>query len=296
MVGRLARCVIATGGLALGSCVPPRAATTPEPAAPEPAAPEPAAPEPAVEALRIGQALTLESRVLGEPRRINVLVPTVYGEAIDAPLPVLYVLDGGASEDFLHVAGLVQVLVGNAGMRPFLVVGIESGAGRRRDMTGPTNVPEDLAIAPQVGGSAAFRRFLAEEVAPAVARRYRVTDEAAIVGESLAGLFVVETLLLEPELFDAYVAIDPSLWWADEALVRSASAHLAARAPRGKAVFLASSGEPELAELTARLAEALASASGVAVHHERLVEESHATVHHPASLRAFRALFGPPAP
>jgi enterochelin esterase-like enzyme len=51
-------------------------------------------------------------------------------------LPVLYMPDGGMAEDFLHVAGLVQVSVGNGTMRPFLLVGIEN-TQRRRDMTGP---------------------------------------------------------------------------------------------------------------------------------------------------------------
>ena len=34
---------------------------------------------------------------------------------------------------------------------------------------------------------------------PLVGARCRVTSESAIVGESLAGLFVVETFLVEPE-------------------------------------------------------------------------------------------------
>src|SRR5262245_8520287 len=110
-------------------------------------------------------------------------------------------LDGGIKEDFLHIAGLVQVSVGNGTMRPFLLVGIEN-TQRRRDMTGPTENPEDKKIAPRVGGSAAFRAFIRQELMPQVKSRYRTTGETAIVGESLAGLFVVETLLTEPDLFD----------------------------------------------------------------------------------------------
>ena len=45
--------------------------------------------------------------------------------------------DGGIAEDFLHVAGLVPVSVGNGTMRPFILGGIEN-TERRRDMTGPT--------------------------------------------------------------------------------------------------------------------------------------------------------------
>ena len=117
-------------------------------------------------------------------------------------------------EDFLHVVGLVQVLVGNGSMWPFLLVGIEN-TQRRRNLTGPTTNAEDQKIAPQVGGSAAFRQFIREGLMPKIRQRYRTTAETAIVGESLAGLFVVETLLLELGLFDTYLAFDPSLWWSN---------------------------------------------------------------------------------
>ncbi|MCX4244782.1 alpha/beta hydrolase [Paraliomyxa miuraensis] len=247
-----------------------------------------------LEPLVIGQTWTIDSQVLDETRRINVLVPTIYGEAIDEPLPVLYVLDGGIYEDFLHVAGLVQVLVSNGSMRPRIVVGIEN-TERRRDMTGPTTNPDDLAIAPVVGGSASFRGFFADELMPAVARRHRVTGEAAIVGESLAGLFVVETLLLRPELFDAYIAVDPSLWWADRALLGSAEAHLGEHVLRGKSLFIASGSEPELATLASSLVETLSghTRDGLTVRYEPMPEQTHATIFHPAALRAFVAMLGP---
>lgn len=116
--------------------------------------------------------------------------------------------DGGSAEDFLHIAGLVQVSVGNGTMQPFILVGIEN-TERRRDMTGPTKSAEDKKIAPRVGGSEAFRKFVRTELMPEVKGRYRTTDETAVVASRL---FVVETLLLEPNLFDIYIAFDPSLW------------------------------------------------------------------------------------
>src|SRR6185503_3938979 len=113
-------------------------------------------------------------------------------------------------------------------MRPFILVGIEN-TQRRRDMTGPTENPEDKKIAPKVGGSALFRAFIRKELIPEVKARYRSTNETAIVGESLAGLFIVETFLLEPDLFDTYIAFDPSLWWNNKKLVNGAAERLRAR-------------------------------------------------------------------
>ena len=246
--------------------------------------------------LAVGETFTLDSAHLGETRRVNVYLPPGHDDDPDRACPVLVMPDGGLGEDFLHVAGLVQVSVANGTMRPFILVGVEN-TERRRDLTGPTADPRDREIAPRTGGSAAFRAFLRDELLPAVRERWPTTDETAIVGESLAGLFVVETLFAEPDLFDTYLAFDPSLWWNREALVAGADAALAAWAGGPKRLFLASSGQPELADLAARLAAAIAAhaEAGVTVHLDRLPDETHATIYHPAALRAFRAAF-PPAP
>ena len=202
--------------------------------------------------------------------------------------------DGGVAEDFLHVAGLVQVSVGNGTMRPFILAGIEN-TERRRDMTGPTENPEDRKIAPRVGGSEAFRRFIKDELKPAIHARYRTTAESAIVGESLAGLFVMETFFLDPEVFDTYIAFDPSLWWNNHQLVDSASQRLNVRPSLDKTVYVAFGSDSGLDSLTAQLADALRShpSSTLRWHIVPMPEEKHATIYHPAALRAFRTLFKP---
>jgi len=254
-----------------------------------------AAPAPnAAQPLAIGETFTLESKVLAETRRINVYLPPGYAKS-DTKLPVLYMPDGGLAEDFLHVAGLVQVSVGNETMRPFILVGIEN-TERRRDMTGPTDNAKDKTIAPRVGGAAQFRKFIRDELMPEVNKRYRTTDESAIVGESLAGLFVVETFFLEPDLFDIYIAIDPSLWWNDHKLVDGAATSLYARPRLAKSLFLASSSEfIGDVDQTKALAEILKADAppGMKWHYEAMPQEKHATIYHPAALKAFRLMLAP---
>ncbi len=220
------------------------------------AEPAPSARVAAATPLVIGETFTIESKALGETRRINVYRPQPWGLDPKAPLPVLYMPDGGIGEDFLHVAGLVQVLSGNGSMRPFLLVGIEN-TERRRDMTGPSNDPQDQKIAPRIGGSAAYRTFLRDELMPQVRQRYPTTDERALIGESLAGLFVVETLLQEPTLFNSYIALDPSLWWNRGTMLAAAARQLPAVTRAQPRVFLASSGQPQLAASAAQLAAVL---------------------------------------
>lgn len=243
--------------------------------------------------LVIGETFTINSKVLGETRRINVYMPPGYTESTTLRLPVLYMPDGGLAEDFLHVAGLVQVSVGNGTMRPFLLVGIEN-TERRRDMTGPTENENDRKIAPRVGGSEAFRRFIRNELMPEVKQRYRTTNETAIVGESLAGLFVVETFLLEPELFDTYIAFDPSLWWNNQKLVSDAAARLRARSKMEKTVYLASSSD-DVMEMTQRFVDVLRqnAPSGLRWYYEKMADEKHSTIYHPGALKAFRVVFKP---
>jgi predicted alpha/beta superfamily hydrolase len=245
------------------------------------------------EPLVIGDTFTIESKAVRETRWINVYLPPGYAESGDKRFPALYMPDGGIAEDFLHVAGLVQVGVSNETMRPFILVGIEN-TERRRDMTGPTENAKDKEIAPRVGGSEAFRQFIRTELMPQVKERYRTTDERAIVGESLAGLFIVETLLLEPDMFDTYIAFDPSLWWNNEHLLKIAPEQLSKAAKLEKTLYFATSGDA--AELGQRFADILKQSAPPSLkwHYEPMPEEKHSTIYHPAALRAFRSVFAPP--
>ena len=173
---------------------------------------KPAVPTTGVQPLVIGETFSSTSTMLGERRVINVYLPPGYATGA-ARYPVLYMPDGGIDEDFQHVTGVIDVSIKNAVIRPMIVVGIEN-TERRRDLVGPTDARRGArrsrrAPAAPIGSA----QFLRDELKPHVAAHYRVTAESAIVGESFAGLFVIETLLVEPTLFDAYIAVDPSVWW-----------------------------------------------------------------------------------
>lgn len=236
---------------------------------------------------------TMESTALKETRRINVYTPPGYDAAGAARYPVLYMPDGGLQEDFPHVATTIDTAIKAGEMRPLILVGIEN-TERRRDMTGPTEVEEDRKIAPRVGGSAMFRRFIADELMPEVRRRYRTSDETAILGESLAGLFIVETFFLEPELFDTYIALSPSLWWNNEELVRKAAERLKGR-PGLRATLYLASAEDDIVPPIAQLAEVLRTnaPAGLRWQYKPRPDLKHATIYRGSSPQVLRELFAP---
>ncbi|HET7232167.1 MAG TPA: alpha/beta hydrolase-fold protein [Longimicrobium sp.] len=240
------------------------------------------------------ETFTIPSAALAETRRINVFTPPMYDPAGDARLGVLYMPDGGVEEDFPHIIAAADEAIRAGEMRPVLVVGIEN-TERRRDMTGPTEVDSDRAIAPRVGGSAAFRRFIADELMPEVRQRYRVTDERAIIGESLAGLFIVETFLLRPELFHTYIALDPSLWWNAEALVRSATDRLRVRPELDASLYLSSADEPDIVAAAERLADGLRAHAPAGLRWEYRPRPylTHATIYRAEAPRLLREWLPP---
>lgn len=198
----------------------------------------------------------IESKQVGEKRNIKVWTPPEYQTSTKS-FPVMYMADGGiVDEDFPHIANTLAELIKAKKIPPIILVGI-ANTQRRRDLTGPTIVDKDKEIAPIVGGSDKFRAFIKEELIPEINKRYRTTNEKSIIGESLSGLFVVETFLLTPEMFDNYIAFDPSLWWNDKYLIKTAKEHLA-KFPQGeKRIWFAGSGAEDISETVGKLSTIL---------------------------------------
>jgi predicted alpha/beta superfamily hydrolase len=178
--------------------------------------------------IQLGVIHRLQSRSLGESRIINVVLPTSYASAPNRRYPVVYLIDGGIEQDLLHVAGVVQLGAFWGRSAEAIVVGVET-RDRRRELVGETRDPDLLKRYPTAGSSGKFRAFIRDEVKPLVETSYRTDGHDIVIGESLAGLFVMETYLVEPSLFDGYAAIDPSLWWDKAALATRATSQITVR-------------------------------------------------------------------
>jgi predicted alpha/beta superfamily hydrolase len=188
---------------------------------------------------------TIRSEILNEARIVLVYVPDTYEseEARQKRYPVLYLLDGRAYFDatigIAHHLGSWNAAVQSI---PDLIIVAIQNTKRPRDMT-PTHMTEG-PYSSGSGGAAAFRSFLESELMPAVDKQFRTSGERVLVGHSLAGLFVLDTLLEKPQLFDAYIASDPSLWWDDNLLARKLSAR--SGTPTGTVrLYLAQANTPD---------------------------------------------------
>lgn len=254
------------------------------------AAPQPVVTQPIV----LGTSYRLHSAALGGMRVVNVVLPGGYAKAPTKRYPVLYVIDGGVEQDLVHVAGTAMLGAIWGRSQDAIVVGVET-EDRRRELTGPTRDPKLLKQYPTAGKSAAFRAFLRNAVKPLISRRYRTNGKDVVIGESLAGLFIVETWLAEPTLFGGYGAISPSLWWDEEALSKSAAAHIGAR-QAGHSLYLtiADEGTTMQAGVDRLVAGLKTSAKGWC--YAPRTDLTHATIYHSVSPSALAFLLPPAKP
>jgi hypothetical protein len=204
------------------------------------------------------------------------------------------------------MAGLAQHGEISGTFDEFIVVGIET-KNRVWELTTPAQderyetyyrangQPVEFANG---GGAANFRRHISEEVIPWVEANYRTSGRRTIVGESLAALFVVDTLLRQASLFHDYVAISPSLWWNREELGRTAPQLLRAQSYEGRRLYvtMASEGGTMQRGLDSLVAALRSPAAGALrwVHVDRRNSEHHGSIYHVAALDALRTLYPKP--
>ena len=239
----------------------------------------------------LGTTDKIESKVLSETRLLNIYLPAGYNDS-NLSYPVIYLLDGSADEDFIHVAGLTQFLTMINVLPPSIVVGI-ANVDRRRDFVFPLKLEKDKKLMPTAGGSARFIAYLEQEVEPYVQQHYRTTARKTIIGQSLGGLLATEILLKKPELFTDYIIVSPSLWADDEAMLVNAQQQIAAGAKNTKQVYITvgSEGKQMIGDAK-KLSEIVEKncKNKYKVHYVYLPQENHLTILHNALYQAFETL------
>jgi predicted alpha/beta superfamily hydrolase len=249
----------------------------------------------------LGVVDEIRSKELSETRILNIYLPEGYSKNDTIAYPVVYLLDGSADEDFIHIAGLYQF---NSfpwvnRVPKSIIVGI-ANVDRRRDFTYPTKIEADKKRYPTTGHSEKFIQFIEKELEPYIERKYRTTSKKTIIGESLGGLLAAEILLKKPTLFNQYIIVSPSIWWDNASLLNLHSPILGEQFAQPTQVYIAVGKEglvpgdnPRVMEVDANLlADKIKStkSKSVSVYFDYLPNEDHATIMHQAVSNALRFL------
>ena len=244
----------------------------------------------------------LQSLELTETRVLNIYLPEGYSPKDTTRYPVVYLLDGSADEDFIHVVSLYQFNNFSWINRvpKSIVVGI-ANKDRKRDFTYPTSIAEDQKRYPTSGKSSKFIAFIENELQPYIEKKYKTNKSKTLIGQSLAGLLATEILLTKPTLFTKYIIISPSLWWDDASLLKKKPELLQASFPSQTSIYLGVGKEglgpsdiPHVMEVDANLlAEKIRSAKSknIRLYFDYLPDENHATITHQAIFNALRLLY-----
>jgi predicted alpha/beta superfamily hydrolase len=168
---------------------------------------------------------------------IWVRIPGDYDHGRE-PLPVLYLTDGPGHIN--EVGGIIDFLVDNGRMPPLIVVGI-ANTDRTRDLTPSHSDEKDSAgkeTVPTSGGGDRFIDFIQTELMAEIEKRYRTAPYRIFVGHSLGGLMAIHILVTRPDMFQAYIAVSPSLWWDHQRTLHQAQEFFASRAELNKSLFV----------------------------------------------------------
>lgn len=244
----------------------------------------------------------IQSRQLNEKRILNIYLPEGYNNNDTIKYPVVYLLDGSADEDFIHVVGLYQFNNFSWINRvpKSIVVGIAT-VDRRRDFTYPTTIEEEKKQFPTTGHSDKFIAFIEKELQPFIEKKFKTSSSKTIIGQSLGGLLATEILLKKPTLFNGYIIVSPSLWWDNGSLLNQASDILQRNFSQPTSIYIGVGKEgltptkiPHVMEVDANLlAEKLKNtkSKAVKVYFDYLPTENHATIMHQAVFNALRLLY-----
>lgn len=241
----------------------------------------------------LGVINSIHSRVLNEERILNVYLPEGYNQKDTVKYPVVYLLDGSADEDFIHVSGIYQFSSFEwvARAPKSIVVGIVN-VDRRRDFTFPTTDEQQKKDYPSTGHSEQFIKFIRDELKPYIQKKYLTNDHQTLIGESLGGLLATEILLKHPAMFDQYIIVSPSIWWDNGSILDVSSNSLKGSLQEKTKVFIAVGKEgltpgakPRVMETDAYLlAEKLEKINSnlLQVYVDYLPGEDHGTIMHQA--------------
>jgi len=186
--------------------------------------------------INIGYTINLNSTILNESRTIFIHLPDNYTKDLN-PCPVLYLFD--AETNFKPVCGVADILCRWKVIPGLIVVGIPN-TDRMRDVT-PTH-DRKFHIG---GGGDIFLRFLGEELIPYIDNNYNTQSFRILEGHSISGMFTMYAFTADTALFDAYIAVSPSMYWDEQIMLSKLEEFLKANHDLKKQLYITLANEPD---------------------------------------------------
>lgn len=258
--------------------------------------------------LKLGTRDSVYSTVLGETRHYWIHLPSSYHDKSIQPIqyPVLYILDGNIH--FHSITGMVDILssgVNGTHTIPEIIVVAILNTHRTRDFT-PTKTDKGVDGKPadyvrSGGGGDNFLKFIKDELIPRVEGNYRTFPYRIFIGHSFGGVAVIHALITMPQLFNAYVAIDPSLWWDNKVMLARFENYIATQDLKAKHLFIAQAhsifaDDPRplthlesIKEMASILQKS--NSSGLKSHYKYYDQENHGSVAFISEFDALRFIF-----
>jgi len=221
--------------------------------------------------IQVGISDTLHSKILNEDRLIQIYLPGNY-ESSQQHYPVMYLCDG--QWNFLHTLGIVDFMAGTSCAPRMILVSIYH-TNRDEDLVPKTTETDNYS-----GNADGFMDFIAKELIPHVEGKFRTQPFRILTGISYGGLFTNYTLITKPDLFDAYISIDPSLWWDNHRIIHDSEKFFRKQESFNKILYFTQS---EIREMGGdRFAQMLyrAAPRGLKWKFNHMHQETHASITH----------------
>ena len=222
--------------------------------------------------INIGLKDSLHSEVLNETREFYVVFPEGYVEGSDTKYPVVYLLDG---HSMLNTLNTVHRNYSGGFMPDMILIGISNAENRTRDLT-TSELSEESgqAYGQENGAAEKFTSFIESELIPYVEKNYSVTNYRTLIGHSYGGLFTVNMLLKHPELFENYLAIDPSMDWDEQKLLNESKEILGQNSFTGKSLFVSLGGQLHMADPDITIDNVMKDTTGFTLFARSIIELS----------------------
>jgi len=178
------------------------------------------------------ESLTLRSTMFSNTRTIRVWLPPGYSnpDQRHRTYPVFYFTDGVAAFHGRELDKVAAKLVAAGKIPPTIFVGIDNG-GSTRESKNPSSdraneyLPyPDSSLEPPVPEphGKLFPQFLETEVRPFVESHYRTNGDVGLAGASYGGAIAIYTVMENPGRYKWLLIESPSLYIADDVLLRRA--------------------------------------------------------------------------